>query len=91
MAGSTLELYRDALAVRRERADLGAGDGVTWLTAPEGVLAFRRGDFVCTANTGNKAVTVPAYGRVLVSSGEVTLSKDGEAKLPADTTVWWAV
>ncbi|MFD6551975.1 glycoside hydrolase family 13 protein [Streptomyces sp. NPDC058398] len=90
VAGSTLELYRDALAVRRERADLGAGDGVTWLTAPEGVLAFRRGDFVCTANTGNKAVTVPAYGRVLVSSGEVTLSKDGQAQLPADTTVWWA-
>ncbi|MFF8531137.1 glycoside hydrolase family 13 protein [Streptomyces sp. NPDC015532] len=90
VAGSTLELYRDALAVRRERADLGAGDGVTWLTAPEGVLAFRRGDFVCTANTGNKVVTVPAYGRVLVSSGEVTLSKDGQAQLPADTTVWWA-
>lgn len=91
-AGSTLELYREALAVRRERRDLGAGDSVEWLKAPEGVLAFRRGEFVCTANTGTEAVTVPAYGRVLIASGEVTLSEDGgEAKLPADVTVWWAV
>ncbi|MFE9764881.1 glycoside hydrolase family 13 protein [Streptomyces sp. NPDC005808] len=88
--GSTLELYRDALAVRREQPDLGAGDSVGWLKAPEGVLAFRRGEFTCTANTGTEAVTVPAYGRVLLASGEVTLSQDGgEAKLPADVTVWW--
>ncbi|MEV7346671.1 glycoside hydrolase family 13 protein [Streptomyces sp. NPDC093544] len=88
--GSTLELYRDALAARREQPDLGAGDSVEWLKAPEGVLAFRRGEFTCTANTGTEAVTVPAYGRVLLASGEVTLSQDGgEAKLPADVTVWW--
>ncbi len=87
--GSTLELYRSALAVRRARTDLGAGDRVEWLKAPEGVLAFRRGDFVCTANTGGEAVTVPEYGRLLLASGEVTVTNDGEAKLPADTTVWW--
>ncbi|MFI6338161.1 glycoside hydrolase family 13 protein [Streptomyces sp. NPDC050535] len=88
-AGSTLELYREAIAVRRERSDLGAGDSVSWLKAPEGVLVFRRGEFTCTANTGTEAVTVRAYGRVLLASGELTLSQDGEAKLPADTTVWW--
>jgi len=88
VAGSTLELYRTALAVRSERPDLGAGDSVTWLEAPGGVLAFRRGEFVCTANTTGEAVTVPAYGRVLVTNGEVTVVDD-EAKLPADTTVWW--
>ncbi|NGO09561.1 glycoside hydrolase family 13 protein [Streptomyces sp. HC44] len=87
--GSTLELYRSALAVRREQPDLGAGDRVEWLKSPEGVLAFRRGEFACTANTGSDAVTVPAYGRVLLTSGEVTVTDDGEAKLPADTTVWW--
>ena len=89
VAGSTLELYRSALAVRSEQADLGAGDRVEWLKAPEGVLAFRRGAFVCTTNTGGEAVTVPAHGRVLLASGEVTVTDDGEAKLPADTTVWW--
>ncbi|KES07349.1 alpha-glucosidase [Streptomyces toyocaensis] len=86
--GSTLELYRSALAVRRERADLGAGDAVEWLRAPEGVLAFRRGEFVCVANTTAESVTTPAYGRVLIASGEVEETA-GEAKVPADTTVWW--
>src|SRR5690606_39036483 len=69
--GSTLEMYRSALAVRREQADLGAGDSVEWLRAPEGVLAFRRGDFVCVANTTGESVTVPSYGRVLISNAEV--------------------
>ncbi|MDT0570126.1 glycoside hydrolase family 13 protein [Streptomyces sp. DSM 3412] len=87
-AGSTLELYRTALAVRREQRALGAGDSVEWLKAPAGVLAFRRGDFVCVANTTSEAVRIPAYGRVLVASGELTVADD-EAKLPGDTTVWW--
>ncbi|WP_405953116.1 glycoside hydrolase family 13 protein [Streptomyces prunicolor] len=87
-AGSTLELYRAALAARRTQPDLGAGDSVEWLRAPEGVLAFRRGEFVCVANTSGESVTTPAYGRLLLASGEVT-EADGEAKLPADTTTWW--
>ncbi len=87
-AGSTLELYRSALSVRRTQTDLGAGEAVEWLRAPEGVLAFRRGEFVCVANTSGESVTTPAYGRVLLTSGEVT-EADGEAKVPADTTVWF--
>ncbi len=86
--GSTLELYRAALRLRRSRPDLGAGDAVEWLRAPEGVLAFRRGEFVCVANTTGESVTTPSYGRVLLASGEVT-EADGETKVPADTTVWW--
>ncbi|MGW0086688.1 glycoside hydrolase family 13 protein [Streptomyces sp. NPDC003393] len=86
--GSTLELYRRALSVRRSHPDLGAGDSVQWLRAPEGVLAFRRGDFVCVANTSGESVTTPSYGRVLLASGEVT-EADEETKVPADTTVWW--
>ncbi|MEV6840090.1 glycoside hydrolase family 13 protein [Streptomyces sp. NPDC051133] len=86
--GSTLELYRAALSLRRSQPDLGAGDAVEWLRAPEGVLAFRRGEFVCVANTTGESVTSPAYGRVLLGSAEVT-EADGEAKVPADTTVWF--
>ncbi|GAA3236887.1 hypothetical protein GCM10020256_55970 [Streptomyces thermocoprophilus] len=87
--GSTLEMYRAALAVRREQPDLGAGDAVQWLRAPEGVVAFRRGDFVCVANTTGEPVTVPAYGRVLLASGDVRQSGD-DTKVPADTTVWFS-
>ncbi|GAA2401755.1 glycoside hydrolase family 13 protein [Streptomyces glaucosporus] len=90
---STLEMYRSALAVRRDHPALGAGDAVEWLEEfPAGVLAFRRRaadgsgrDFVCTVNTTGTPVELPAApGRVLLASGEY----DGGA-LPADTTVWW--
>ncbi|MFJ1805445.1 MULTISPECIES: glycoside hydrolase family 13 protein [unclassified Streptomyces] len=89
VAGSTLELYRSALGIRRSRPDLGAGDSVEWLKAPAGVLAFRRGEFVCVANTTGESVTTPAYGRVLLASGEVSETDGGETKLPADTTAWF--
>ncbi|MFG2296574.1 glycoside hydrolase family 13 protein [Streptomyces sp. NPDC048603] len=85
---STLELYRTALRLRRERPELGAGDGVEWLAdAPAGVLSFRRGDVVCTANTTGTAIRIPVPGEALLSSGAP--AEDG--LLPADTTVWWQV
>ncbi|MFJ9208758.1 glycoside hydrolase family 13 protein [Streptomyces sp. NPDC102264] len=88
--GSTLELYRAALAARKEHPGLGAGDSVEWLDAPEGMLAFARPGFVCTVNTTDTAVRIPAQGRVLVASGPVAVN-GAEAELPADTTVWWTV
>ena len=39
--GSTLEMYRAALRIRRAAASLGEGP-LEWLDGPEGVLAFRR-------------------------------------------------
>ncbi|MEE1928611.1 glycoside hydrolase family 13 protein [Streptomyces sp. TRM 70351] len=88
--GSTLELYRTALRLRREHADLGAGDAVEWLDAPEGVLAFRRGAFTCTVNTTGVPVALPASpGRVLLASGPY--EGDGTDGIPAGTTVWWSV
>ncbi|MEU6313956.1 glycoside hydrolase family 13 protein [Streptomyces sp. NPDC047014] len=84
---STLELYRTALRLRREHPDLGAGESVDWQEAPEGVLVFRRGRFLCAANTTGAAVRLPVSGEVLLSSGAP--AEDGV--LPADTTVWWQV
>ncbi|MGW0605576.1 glycoside hydrolase family 13 protein [Streptomyces sp. NPDC002644] len=88
VAGSTLELYRSALAVRRATPDLGAGEDVEWLPSQEGVLAFRRGAFVCVANTTGEAVTFAAPGALLMASGDITVT-DGQARVPADTTAWW--
>ncbi|WP_327307049.1 glycoside hydrolase family 13 protein [Streptomyces sp. NBC_01298] len=82
---STLELYRAALRLRRTHPELGAGDGVEWLEAPAGVLAFRRGDFTCTVNTTDEAVRMPAPGTVLLASGPLP----DPSELPADTAVWW--
>ncbi|WP_405580761.1 glycoside hydrolase family 13 protein [Streptomyces sp. NBC_01190] len=71
---STLELYRAAIALRREHPALGAGTGVTWLDTPAGVLAFRRDSpdgqsLVCTVNLTGAPVILPATGRELLSSG----------------------
>ncbi|MEU3963040.1 glycoside hydrolase family 13 protein [Streptomyces buecherae] len=92
---STLELYRRALAVRREQPALGAGDAVRWLTAPDGVLSFRRdapqGGVQCTVNTTSAPVRLPEPGPVLVASAELGPAEGGTRELPADTAVWWAV
>jgi alpha-glucosidase len=77
--GSTLELYRAALRLRREHPALGAGTAVTWLDTPQGVLAFRRDAaaggsagsraLVCTVNLTGAPVTIASPGAVLLSSG----------------------
>ena len=79
--GSTLELYRSALRLRRE---LQAAEELTWHeSANLEVLHFTRpGGWQVVTNFGDAAVEVPA-GELLVSSGPL---EDGW--LPANTTVW---
>ncbi|WP_338676293.1 glycoside hydrolase family 13 protein [Streptomyces sp. SCSIO 30461] len=88
--GSTLELYRAALAVRREHPGLGAGDAVTWLDAPEGVLVLARDGFLCTTNTTDADVELPVPGTALLSSATPWFG-DGTVRLPADSSTWWAI
>ncbi|MFE9400874.1 glycoside hydrolase family 13 protein [Streptomyces sp. NPDC006530] len=86
---STLELYRSALALRRELPGLGDGT-MTWLPAPEGVLAFTRPGFVCTVNTLDHAVQLPLQGRPLLTSADAEFGSE-HALLPAESAVWWAI
>ena len=79
--GSTLTMYRLALALRRAH-ELATGT-IEWLDAgADTVLALRNSDVLVYANTGDSAVTLPA-GDVLLASGPL-----GDNELPADTTVW---
>nr|WP_240897149.1 glycoside hydrolase family 13 protein [Kineococcus vitellinus] len=85
--GSTLELYRRLLAVRREHG-LGLG-ALRWVDLPGAgpdVLAFRNGDVLVVANLGAQPVAAPAGARALVASGELP----GGA-LPTDTAAWFAL
>ncbi|MEV0777981.1 glycoside hydrolase family 13 protein [Streptomyces sp. NPDC050433] len=97
VAGSSLEMYRAAIAARRAHPGLGAGESVDWQDAPEGVLVFARPGFLCTVNTTGAPVRIPVRGRLLLESGPGTVTHTGpesgapEAELPADTTVWWTV
>ncbi|WP_333769459.1 glycoside hydrolase family 13 protein [Streptomyces sp. IBSBF 2435] len=104
---STLELYRAALALRRELPALGAGRSVQWLPAPEGVLAFRRdgaGDtFLCLVNLTSQpaTLTVPGGRPLLSSSAQPPATAptagaldqvDGiDVTIAADTAIWWAI
>jgi alpha-glucosidase len=87
--GSTLELYRAALRLRRELPGLGDGE-LEWLEAPEGVLAFARPGFVCTVNLGAAEAEMAAPGEVALSSEPVAV-QGGLVRIPADSCIWWAV
>lgn len=82
-SASMLELYRAAIQARR--ADPALGDGeLTWLPAPDGVLAFSRGGgFACVVNLSAAPVPMPAQGELLLASGPLD-----DGLLPSDTAVW---
>ncbi|MEU8031731.1 glycoside hydrolase family 13 protein [Streptomyces sp. NPDC049099] len=82
--GSTLELYRTALRLRRKLLE---GETLTWTPdAPAGVLDFTRSDtWRCVTNLTADPVRLPP-GEVLLASTPL----DGNANLPPDTTVWLA-
>ncbi|MGI5377326.1 glycoside hydrolase family 13 protein [Streptomyces sp. CA-251387] len=85
-AASMLELYRTALRLRRDTPALGDGT-LTWLDAPDGVLAFRREPgFVCVVNLSVDPYRLPGHRAVLLASGPV----EGGVLAP-DQAAWLAV
>jgi alpha-glucosidase len=70
--GSTLELFRAALALRPD------GD-FAWLDSPPGTLVFRRGDVVCAVNVSGEPLPLPA-GEVLVATAD--------GPLPPGSAAW---
>jgi alpha-glucosidase len=84
-AGSTLNLYRRALRLRRELAALGDGE-LTWVDAPDGVLAFDRDPgFGMLVNFGDKPATLPDGVSVLLASEPLT----ADGRVPTDVAVWF--
>ncbi len=82
--GSTLELYRAALRLRRQLP----GDDLVWVESAPDTLSFRRravdGTVLgCVVNLGPEPVALPAYDEVLLASQPL----DGD-RLPSDTAVW---
>jgi alpha-glucosidase len=79
---STLALYTQLLAVRREH---GFGSGsLVWEDAGPDAVAFRRGAVHVVANLGTEPLDLPAGATVIVASQPF----DGDA-LPVDTAVWY--
>jgi alpha-glucosidase len=94
--GSTLELYRQALALRRTHPALGGADNLTWLSGSPSLLDFTRhsadaASFRCTVNMSHRPVRITIIGELLLSSAPIIrLAHDVDhAVLPPDCTVWW--
>ncbi|MGS2614165.1 glycoside hydrolase family 13 protein [Micromonospora sp. LZ34] len=91
--GSTLELYRTALRIRREHPALSAdAGGVTWLETEPGVLAFSRaaGDTVltCVVNISGAPALIDGYGEPIAASEALTGQGSGHL-LPVDAAAWF--
>ncbi|MFD9002625.1 alpha-amylase family glycosyl hydrolase [Streptomyces sp. NPDC059582] len=80
-ADSMLTLYREGIRLRPV-----FGDGpLTWLPAPEGVLAFaREGGVLCVVNLADAPAELPAHTALLLASGPL----DQRGRLPKDTAAW---
>ncbi|MET9268925.1 glycoside hydrolase family 13 protein [Kribbella sp. NPDC003557] len=84
--GSHLNLYKEALRLRREHPALGEGRLAWDESAGDGVLSFTRDPgFRCVVNLGESTVPLPPHSKVLLSSEPLT-----GAGLPPDTSVWLA-
>ena len=83
VAGSTYELYRTALRLRREHA-LGGGE-LTWVDgAAAGLLTAANGDLLIVANLGSEPAPLPEGAELLAASGDLTL----DGRLPVDASAW---
>jgi alpha-glucosidase len=88
---SMLSLYRDALARRRQHPALGDGT-MSWLPAPDDVLAFRRPPrFACVVNLGASTVEVSDLELTGVELLLASAPIGPAGRIPPTTTVWLAV
>jgi alpha-glucosidase len=81
-----LNLYRSLLRLRRSEPGL-QGEELTWLPAPEGVIAFARGaGFIDISNLSPQPISLPAGAELLLASSELI-----DGRLPVDATAWLRV
>ncbi|MDO3701296.1 glycoside hydrolase family 13 protein [Micromonospora sp. C28SCA-DRY-2] len=91
--GSTLELYRTALRIRREHPALAADAGpVTWLETAPGVLAFSRAAadavLTCVVNISGAPALIDGYGEPIAASEALTGQGSGHL-LGVDAAAWF--
>jgi alpha-glucosidase len=80
---STLNLYRQALRLRRTILRESPDATFEWIAGPPEVLQSRKGAWTNVTNFGATATTLPA-GVIVLSSGALA----SDRRLPPDTTAW---
>lgn len=79
---STLNLYRRALLLRK--AIPGSAAAFTWLDAGPGVIAFKRGSFLCVTNMTGETIPLP-----FTAAPTLTSNVSEPETLAPDATAWW--
>ncbi|PRB03471.1 glycoside hydrolase family 13 protein [Microbacterium sp. MYb64] len=82
--GSTLELYKTLLRLRKERG-LGSGS-LIWEDLGSDAVAFRRGDLRVAANLGEAPLSLPAGAAIVVHS-----APEAGTVLPANSAAWYTI
>jgi alpha-glucosidase len=77
--GSLLHLYRTLIALRPR-----LGPGLRMLDAPEGVIAYARGDVTVTIDTLGRPVQVPPGGEALLEAGTAAIGRWSSPSSKAD-------
>jgi alpha-glucosidase len=87
---STLNLYRNALNIRRNKL-VGTGE-LEWVDrGHDGLISFARGEFAIYLNTSSKVVQIPSAGILTLGSDfDVTLNQ-GSLTLPPASAAWVAI
>jgi alpha-glucosidase len=81
VVGSTLEMYRTGLALRREYFE--RDETLTWLDLGADVLAFERGTgIVCALNYGSDPLPLPTGQLLLSSTGDLDV-------IASEACVWY--
>ncbi|MCC2308058.1 glycoside hydrolase family 13 protein [Cellulomonas sp. zg-Y338] len=86
--GSTYEMYREALRVRRE-FHLGSGS-LAWVDGvgdEQAAVVFANRDVLVVTNLGDEPVVLPEGATVLLASGDL-VTEDGRVSVPTDVAVW---
>jgi len=88
---SSLEMYRDVLALRRRL--IKDAKGWAWITVPDGsgVISYRRGSVEITLNTSNSPVRLKTSRRVLIASNGQVDVKSGEVEIGARACIWLGI
>jgi alpha-glucosidase len=80
---SFLNLYREAIRLRRSEPAL-RGEDFAWIATAPDALAFRRGeDVACVVNFGDAPADLPAHTEVLIASAPLA-----NGRLARDAAVW---
>jgi alpha-glucosidase len=89
-AASTLNLYRSALKIRRDKL-VGTGE-IEWVDRGEtGLISFARGEFAIYLNTSSTTIKIPSVGALVLGSDAAVTFENGSLTLPAASAAWLAI